>query len=893
MLGPYEIDAALGAGGMGEVYRARDTRLGRLVAVKVLSPELANDRQFHERFAREARTISQLSHPNICTLHDVGDNFLVMEYLEGETLAKRLERGPIELDETLAIAAQISSALDQAHRAGIVHRDLKPGNVMLVGGSSSGASAPQAKLLDFGLAKQTISPLVSRSGAVVPPIAVATSGALTATGSIVGTFQYMAPEQLEGAEADARADIFAFGAILYEMITGHKAFDGKNSISVITAVMRDTPPSIESLVPVAPRALDRIVHACLAKDPDARLRSTHDIVLQLQWLAEGDHAPAPAAAEPHAAVAKPRAIPTAWIVAAAFALAAVAATLSAVRATRQGPATDAAPIQFTIPPAENSFFYGTGQVPNIAISPDGRQIAFVAMNAGVQSLVVRSLSSVTVHPLPGTEQASYPFWSPDGRSVAFFSGGKLKKVSIAGGSPTALCDAETARGGTWGADNVILFAPATNSPLMRVSATGGAPVAATTLDKGRGETAHRWPQFLPDGKRYLYLALTGAGRPAEVRLASLDSTDATTILSNDAMTTYAAGHVFYWRDGAVIAQPFDVDARQLKGEPIPIAEPVGQNLGYVSFAASANGTIVYSRGNPRPTSQLTWKNRSGQTIGTVGEPGEYFNIALSPDDRRVAVCLMTGSPENRDIWLIDLARSISSRLTFDPAVDVLPTWSPDGARVMFGSFRGGANNVFVKNADGSGSEELIAKFAEGSGYALDWSRDGRFILYYEQTAKTGFDLLLMPLSGDKKPMPFLQTRFNEDHGAFAPDTRWIAYSSNESGREEVYVQPFPTTGAKYQISQGGGTQPVWRADGRELFFLSLDGAMMAAAVDTASGFLAGIPATLFPSGVVFAGNRHQYAATHDGQRFLIIGPQRSSTPTPLTVTVNWQANAAR
>jgi eukaryotic-like serine/threonine-protein kinase len=888
-LGPYEIESIIGVGGMGEVYKARDTRLDRIVAIKVLAEAVAADPQFRERFDREARTISQLTHPNICTLYDVGDGFIVMEYLEGETLAARLERGPLPLDETLRIASEISSALDRAHSAGIVHRDLKPGNVMLARGAEKGV--PQAKLLDFGLAKQTASAVTGPGGKIVP---VAASGALTAQGLIVGTFQYMAPEQLEGTEADARADIFAFGAIVFEMITGRKAFEGKTQVSLISAILKDEPPPIATLMPVAPKALDRIVRACLAKDPDARPRHMHDLLMQLKWIAEADPAELQQAAarstvSPSPVVVRERPRDSvAWGLVAALAIALAGAGFYAAR---RGPAVPAAePVQFTVPAPENAMF--AGQVPNFAVSPDGRHIVFAATASGPARLFLRSLSTLTAKPLPGTEGAVYPFWSPDSRFVAFFAAGKLRKVAITGGSPVDVCDAPSGRGGAWGADDVIVFAPSPGSALERVSATGGAPAAATTLDAARHDTVHRWPSFLPDGKHFLFLAATSAQPALEIRVGAVDSRESSSLLAADSMGLFASGHLFFWRDGKEMARPFDPETRQFKGDPYVVSDQVGQSLGYTSFSASTNGVIAYARGGARPVSQLTWVDRAGKPVGTVGEPGDYFNIALSPDEKRVAVTLLTGAPENRDVWLIDIPRSVSSRLTSDPANDILPTWSPDGSRIVFGSTRL-ASGLYVRNASGGGADDLLLKGEEGT-YPIDWSRDSRFILYIAQPPGSGIKLGVLPTEGDRKPYPLTETAFNSDHGAFSPDVKWVAYTSNESGREDVYVQAFPGKGGSYRVSRNGGTQPMWRGDGRELFFLAPDSTMMAVSISTANGFEAGIPQALFASGAVnFTGNRRQYAVTRDGQRFLINLPQQRATPTPLTVVVNWQAAAQR
>jgi len=546
------------------------------------------------------------------------------------------------------------------------------------------------------------------------------------------------------------------------------------------------------------------------------------------------------------------------------------------------------PIQFIVPAPEGAVF--AGQVPTFAVSPDGKQIVFAATTSGPARLYLRSLASVTATPLAGTEGAQYPFWSPDSRFVAYFVSGKLRKIATTGGSPVDVCDAPNGRGGSWSADNVIVFAPSPNSALQRVAASGGAPSAATTIDAARKETMHRWPHFLPDGRHFLYLSATSAQPPLEIRVGAIDSTDTSTVLAAESMGVFGSGHLFFWRDGKEMARPFDAATRQFKGDAVVAADQVGQYLGYTSFSVSANGVMVYARGGARPISQLTWMDRSGKQLGTVGEPGDYFNIALSPDEKQVAATLLTGTPENRDVWLIDLARSVSSRLTSDPANDVLPTWAPDGSKILFGSTRQPIG-IYARNASGSGADQLVLKGEEGTN-PLDWSRDGRFILYFVQVPGSGFALGVLPTSGDKKPYPLFQTAFNSDHGAFSPNGRWVAYTSNESGREDVYVQAFPPTGDKHRISRNGGTQPMWREDGRELFFLAPDSTMMAAPIRTGNTFEPGIPQALFSSGAVnFTGNRRQYAVAKDGQRFLINLPQQRATATPLTVVVNWQAGA--
>jgi serine/threonine protein kinase len=873
-LGAYEIVAPIGAGGMGEVYKARDTRLERTVAIKVLAAALAADPEFRERFEREAKSISALNHPNICTLHDVGNQdgteFLVMEFLDGETLAARLAKGALPLAEALKIAAEIAGALDKAHRQGIVHRDLKPGNVMLTKTGS--------KLLDFGLAK--VGPAGAMSGAYATALPTA-AAPLTAQGTILGTFQYMAPEQIEGEETDARSDIFAFGALLYEMLTGRKAFSGKSQASLLGAILKDDPPAVSQVQPLAPPVLDHVVRTCLAKDPDARFQTAHDLLLQLKWIAEGGSAagvPAPVLAH------RRHRERLAWSVAAALGVVCLGTAAMTVMHLREA-APVADPIQFTIGSPENSLF--SGQAPQFALSPDGRQVVFVASLQNANVLWVRPLSTLVAHPLPGTEAATYPFWSPDSRFIGFFAGGKLKKVQVTGGPPVPLCDALNGRGGTWNRDNVILFSAGTANPLQRITSAGGTPTAVTELAKG--VTSHRWPTFLPDGRHYLFFAGT-PGNVGEIRVGSLDAKEAVVVVASDSSALYTAGHVLFVRGGSLMAQPFDPGTRQSMADPFPVAEQVtADSASYASFSVSTTGLLTYARGSARPTARLTWFDRAGKSLGTAGDPGEYFNISLSPDERRVAVSLQTGSPANRDVWLIDLARAgAPSKFTFDPAGDALPIWSPDGTEVAFTSNRGGPYSMYVKAAGGSGPEELVSKSAT-TNYVSDWSRDRGFLAYGDQAAATGLDLWVLPLSGDKKPLLFLQTTFNEDNPMFSPDGHWIAYDSNESGRTEIYVRPFPAGGGQYMVSRSGGTQPMWRNDGQELFFLALDGTMMSASIATAKNFEAGVPQTLFPTGVAFTGNRRQYAVAKDGKRFLVIVPEQRTSPAPITVVVNWLA----
>jgi serine/threonine protein kinase/Tol biopolymer transport system component len=894
-LGPYEILAAIGAGGMGEIYRARDTRLDRTVAVKVLSDALASDPQLRERFEREARAISALNHPHICALYDVGEaaadsagrgqptQFLVLEYLEGQTLAQKLTAGPLGLTDALRYATEIADALDKAHRAGIVHRDLKPANVMI--------TKAGAKLLDFGLAKSA-APVVATSGLSMLPT---TPPALTQQGTILGTFQYMAPEQIEGLEADARTDIFAFGALLFEMLTGRTAFEGKTRASLLGAILKDDPPRASSLAPGAPTALDRLLSTCLAKDPDDRYQSARDLHRDLRW------AVSPEALAPTAVASPPRpgrSGRAAWMLAAAAMAGFAVVSIVAIRHLRET-APVLPTVEFTIPVPDQHMFGGppgggTGSATQLAVSPDGHHVAFVTRKDARFQLWLRSIDSVTARPLPGTDGAAFPFWSPDGRSIGFFADGKLKKMQIGAGTAITLCDAGGGRGATWSPDgSTIIFAPSGVGPLMRVPSAGGAPTVASALDRSYGESNHRYPHFLPDGQHYLFTAVTGpsgaALRPTRIKIGTLASTDSGMLLETESSAVYAMGHVFFHRDGTLMAQPFNADSRTLGGEPFPIVGDIGvEGSRYASFSASGAGTLAHAAGG-RLGAQLTWRDRAGKAIGTVGEVALYSSVALSPDEKRLAVAITTGNPQNRDIWTIDLGRNVVSRLTFDPGDDGGGVWSPDGSRIVFSSMRPPDFGIRTITAGATGGDELIFKGDRPvPHFSTDWSRDGRHVAYVEG-APPVTDIWVLPMNGDRKPMAFARTAFVEDAPSFSPDSRWIAYSSNESGAMQVYVQPFPPTGRKYIVSQNGGSQPQWRADGRELYFLAPDSTLHAASVTIGAQFESGIPERLFVAPIATAvGGRRQYAVTGDGKRFLFIAPPAADESTPITVLTNWR-----
>jgi Tol biopolymer transport system component len=879
-LGPYEIQSALGAGGMGEVYMARDTRLDRTVAIKILPDTLAADPQFRERFDREARTISQLDHPHICALYDIGEQagtaYLVMQYVEGETLAHRLTKGALPLEQALPYAIQIGDALATAHRAGIVHRDLKPGNIML--------TQAGAKLLDFGLAKRTA--VMAGAGLSMLPT---TPPGLTAQGAILGTFQYMAPEQLEGHDADPRTDIFAFGALVYEMLTGKKAFEGKSQASLIAAILEHDPPPIAATQPLTPPALDRVVKKCLAKEPEQRWQSAGDLTDELKWIAEGGAVSTLAPIAP-----RPRSRERiAWALVALAVLVigalAIPATLYVRRAAPEPALTR---LEVVTPPTSDAFSF--------ALSPDGRQLAFVANGEKGSQLWLRPLDQVRAQPLAGTEGASYPFWAPDNRAMGFFADGKLKRIDLTGGVVQVLADAPSARGGTWNPDGVIVFAPTTTDPLLRMAATGGTVAPVTRLAAGQG--SHRWPQFLPDGRRFLFLMALGQPQTHGIYVGSLDGGEPTRVMPAETAAAYAApGYLLLVSQGLLAAYPFDVARATVAGEPMPVAQGVGTNDGAIhsAFTVSAAGVLAHRAGaGTGARRQLVWIDRTGKMLGGIG-PADENALAypeLPPDGQRVAVARVVQG--NADVWLIDVGRGVPSRFTFDAAIDGAPLWSPDGSQVVFRSSRKGVYDLFEKPASGTADEQPLLVTSQMKS-PLDWSRDGRFLLYSTQDPKSASDLWALPLTGERKPFAVLHSSFDEIEGQFSPDGRWLAYASNESGRYDIYIRTFPEAGGKWQVSAAGGVQPRWRRDGHELFYVAADTRLMAVPIrlaPDAQTLEAGAPVALFPTRLATGGNiapagflaRAQYAVAADG-RFLMNVAADDAALSPITIVQNWTA----
>jgi len=873
-LGPYEILAPLGAGGMGEVYRARDTRLERTVAIKILPAHLSDKPAAKERFEREARAISSLSHPNICHLYDVGTqdgvSYLVMEYLEGETLADRLQKGPLPLEQVLKFGTDICEGLERAHRTGVVHRDLKPGNIMLM---KSGA-----KLMDFGLAK----PVVSGTGAALTSLKTV-SRALTAEGSWVGTFQYMSPEQVEGKDVDGRSDIFSLGAVLYEMVTGRRAFEGKSQLSVASAILEKEPEPIGAVKPMTPPALDHAIRTCLAKDPEKRWQTVRDLAHTLEWIAK--RGSPSGASDPRVGRRRTR---ERWMTAALVVTAGAALALGVQYARRTS--VDLRVMRAYIKPMAGSRFF-ISDASGFALSPDGRTLAYVASTSDAKSaLCVRPISSLQAQPLTGTNGAKYPFWSPDGRYLGFFAGGKLKTIEASGGPPLTLCDAADGRGGTWNHQGDILFAPGVNSPIHRVSASGGPTAPVTELDSSKNEISHRWPYFLPDGRHFLYLAgsvFTPTENPTNMILVgSLDAPEKKALLNTHAGAIYASGHILFLRQNTLMAQPFDATRLELTGSATPIADPVqeAEIFSRGLFAASENGLLAFVEGRTSAERQLVWFDRSGKQVGKMPGEGPYASPHISPDGKRLAFYLDTGG---YDIWTYDMERGVKTPQTFGSSSsqgNIFPIWSPDGGRIAYTSYHDGKYFLSRKAADGSSGAEVLLEGAYRYRFPSDWSPDGKTLAYHEGS-QGGWSIWMLPLEGDRKPHPFLNSRYSARDASFSPDGKWLAYSSNESGEYKVYIAPFPGPGGKWLVSPGSGQSPRWRRDGKEIFYFSSDNQIMAADVRAgAASVEVGAARTLFET--LSYGVFGRYDVSADGRRFIVPYEAGQSTAT-IALVVNW------
>ena len=886
----YEITAPLGAGGMGEVYRARDTRLSREVAIKILPAEFSRDAGRLSRFEQEARAAGMLNHPNILTVHDLGVHdgspYIVAELLEGEELRAQLLQGAIPPRKALEYARQIADGLAAAHAKGIVHRDLKPENLFIT-------TDGRVKILDFGLAKlkpQRNEPAGSD---------IATQKKITDPGTVMGTVGYMSPEQVRGQEADHRADIFAFGVILYEMLSGRRTFSGDSAIEVMNAILKEEPPELSETNSKISPALDRIVRRCLEKKPEHRFHSAHDLGFALEALSTPSSS---SANRTEAALAldtkrggwRDRL----WMFAAGlFAL--LALTLGVAYFRR--PALEAETVRLFVNPPEKAtrFDWPT-------ISPDGRLLAFVARIEGKDQLWARLLNSTNAKPLAELTDTTFrelPFWSPDSQSLGFIEGIKLKKIALAGGTPVTLCEMpSTGGGGAWNREGVILFSMATGG-IKRISANGGAVTTVTTVDNARGETSHTSPVFLPDGRHFLFFKRNSDPAKSGIHLASLDGGEAKLLLPTPDQATVGVvsnpaaeneGYLVFTRQGALLAQPFDFGQHKFNGEPAPLAEQVqSSTYGFARFSLSTHGALVMIEG--RANHQLAWFDRAGKKLGTVGAPGNYAVPRLSPDEQRLVVGRRDPQAQTTDVRIFDLARGTDSRFTFDPGIDESPLWSPDGSRIVWTSNREGARSLYQKAASGAGQDELLLKPAYPP-RAMDWSADRRFILYFENNPKTNADILVLPMEGARKPWPWLSAPFNELGGKFSPDGKWIAYHSNESGRNEVYVQAFapgaPASGGKWQISTNGGISPQWRRDGRELYYIA-SGKLMAVEVTLGVDVKAGTPKELFSLNAIRANTNIGYTKTGDGQRFLFATNAEDANVPPFTVVLNWMAELKR
>lgn len=877
-LGPYEIVEKAGVGGMGEVFKAKDTRLDRTVAIKILPANIAGMPDFRQRFEREAKAISSLNHSNICTLFDVGHqdgyDFLVMEFLEGETLADRIAKGSIPYDEMLRIAVEISSALDSAHRQGLIHRDLKPGNVML--------TKTGAKLLDFGLAKFDIDNEAPGGMSVMTR-----TTPLTGAGTILGTMQYMAPEQLEGVEADARSDIFAFGAMLYEMTTGKRAFEGSSQATLIAAIIEREPPSISVIIPTTPPLFERLVRKCLSKDPQKRWQSAADLLDELRWISQaGSQVGLPV----HLSKRRKVKFTIARVVGA------VAVTISLILAY----------MLFMRPseqPQTNRFFLSpsteTAEIRSISwsrISPDGRQIAFRATDTlGTTLLWIRPLSSLEPYPLRGTEDITRQFWSPDSKYIAFFKSNQLYKIPVAGGPAQLLCETYGADG-NWGRQGYILFDGQSSDTLKFVSASGGTPQIATALDSSRGERSSAWPWFLSDGVHFLYTVYTRTG--SELRVGSIESDESTLIFGEDEMRLLESrvefctqGYLLFIKDRLLLAQKFDEGSFELTGDPIPVAQGIDLSGNASTFGTSDNGILLYQYTSTSNQAELIWFDRAGEELEIVGEPDSYRDIVLSPDNSKLVFGLYDQQGSNEDLWIRDFKRNLVSRLTFDKPNNVIPRWSPDAKHIAYAEADEGGFQTRYKRSDGQGvvhSLEHVDSIINGP---VHWFSDS---LLYLVTMGNNLDVSRYDFS-DSSLAPILNTQYREASPSVSNNGRYLLYMSDESGRNEIYVSELGGDGGRWQISNDGGYGPRWRADNKEIFFFTRSD-LMAVEVNIAEDiFEVGQPQKLFTKTLNFSGvvAGARYAVANDGQRFLMNSPLNAGADDHIILVQNWLSELDR
>ena len=885
-LGPYEILSPIGSGAMGDVYRARDTRLDRDVAIKVLPPVFARDPDRLGRFEREARAVAAINHPNILAVHDIGSadltdsgggtvraTYMITELLDGDTLRARLAQGPLAARKSIDVATQVARGLAAAHDRGIIHRDLKPENIVLLRDG-------HVKILDFGLAKQVVP---DRAGSGEQQTMAATDA-----GTVLGTVGYMAPEQVRGEPADSRSDLFALGAVLYELASGQRAFARPTAAETMTAVLRDDPPDLSGTSAGLSPALDRVVRHALEKDPGDRFQSARDFAFALQALSGTGSSGGGAA--PGATPRRPlhgREM-AAWTLAG---LLAVAAAAGIWWPHASAPATTAAPVIFAAAPPRTD-----AVLDSPSVAPDGQRVAFIAHGRADDSIVIRQLGSVELTVLKGTAGArtGSVFWSPDGRSIGFFAGGKLKVLELGSGKIDDIADAPSAFGGAWGPDGTILFSPDERAPIFRVNARGGAAAPVTTLDAARHDQAHRWPQFLPDGRHFTFMPWNSGTTRRAIQLGSLDGAPPRTLFEAPTTALVVGTFFLYAREepGNLMAQAFDPGTLELVGRPVPVVTDDNVDFSWFTgdpLASASASTLVYTTAKLRP-SQLTWFGRTGQALGRLGEPAVYYDPAISPDGTTLVIEKRAADGAT-DLWTVDLARSVFSRLTSLPGFESVGTWSGDGRRIAFGADQGQSAKIYVKNANGTGTEEAIT---DSRSFPIDWSRDGRYLTYLIDGGATRLDTWVYD-SERKTSTPLLISSFNETLAKFSPDGKWIAYVSDETGSRQVYVRSFPDGGTKVRVSSGGGNQPEWRRNGQELFYLAPDSTLMSVAVrESGTQFAIVEERPLFQTNAEQdRAIRNHYTASPDGQRFLVLSPLVDPNASPLVAVLNWTAGLKR
>jgi eukaryotic-like serine/threonine-protein kinase len=880
-LGPYEILDAIGAGGMGEVYRARDSRLGRDVALKVLPEAFGRDAERMTRLEREAKVLASLNHPNIASIYGVeesnGGRALVLELVEGATLTQRIQQDALPLDETLPIAKQIAEGLEYAHERGIIHRDLKPSNLKQTPDG-------QVKILDFGLAKALEGEATELELQNSPTL----SAAATRAGMLLGTAAYMSPEQARGKRVDRRADIWAFGCVFYEMLSGAPAFGGETTSDILACVIR-AEPDWSSLPGSVPPRIRELLRRCLQKDPRQRLQAMGEARVTIEEVLAGasDLAVFAAPSDGHL---KPQER-IAWTV--ATALLAIAAALLGIGYFSRAPNPKQAIVSQLAPPKNTGFILtGLSAGPPV-LSPDGNRLAFTARGAdGKQFLWVRSLDETMEEPLPGTEGGTFPFWSPDGRSLAFFASGKLNRIEASGGPSLALCDAVSGRGGTWGAEGTILFS-LLSGPIFRVPASGGTPQPVTKLPESLGQYSHRWPQLLPDSRHFLFLGQDTSLGESMIYVGSLDGGEPKLLFRNESSAVYAPpGYLLFARQGTLLAQPFDVKRLQLTGDAVPLAahDAVDSTMSRGNFSVSENGILVYASGS-LSQARLLWFDRAGRQLSETGAIDFYGFPRISPDGRRLAISKVSGTSSS-SIWIFELDHGTSSRLTFFSGRNDLPAWSPDGRSIAFTWTQDGKRHIYQKPADGTGTATPLV-VGEGGEIFPSWSSDGRYLLFqtHSRRGTSPWEIWAQPLFGDHKPFPVVENpQFLQGTPALSSDGKWLAYDSDESGKVEVYVTPFLHGGGKWQVSPNGGNCPRWRADGHELLYMSLDNRLMSAEIsEQASSVVVGKVQPLFQSNPVPAAPECMYDLEPDGKKFVIVTLAREQGAQPLTLAVNWPA----